>query len=295
MESTKTRAIWVGAMVIVSLTTFIILIGILSRWQMERAGFRLKLKFMFLNNLTEGSPVLVAGGINVGFVEKIYQEDLQTYVQIYLNSELENRIPKTPETVFSIFTTGMMGQKYINLQIAEEQEGDTYLQDGDVWEGINPPSIDQMMLAFSSWFDGKNGGQVIAEIMQETGKFISNLNAIASENRQDIRLTVSEARQTFTKLSTQVDTLMQKLNVISGNVADISTKNKEDIEIMLNSLATVSNELNLITQRINSGRGTIGKFLKDDEIYQNANEAMVNAKEFFQVLKEKPYILLYKQ
>lgn len=295
MESTRKRAIWVGGMVIVGLTVFIILIGILSRWQMERAGFRMQLKFSFLNNLSEGSPVLIAGGIKVGFVEKIYQKDLQTYVQIYLNSELENKIPKKPESVFSIFTTGMMGEKYINLNIGKVEEGDTFFQDGDVWTGVNPPSIDQMMLAFSSWFDGKNGGQVIAEIMQETGKFISNLNAIATENRQDIRLTVKEARVTFANLSRQADTLMQKLNVLSGNISDISSRNKEDIEIMLSSLATVSNELNLITQRINSGRGTIGKFLNDDEIYKNANEAMVNAKEFFRVLKEKPYILLYKQ
>lgn len=295
MESTRKRAIWVGGMVIVGVAVFIVLIGILSRWQLERSGFRLQLQFSFLNNLNKGAPVLMAGGIKVGFVEKIYQKDLQTYVQVYLNKDLEDRIPKKKETVFSIFTTGMMGQKYINLTIPPVEEGDVFLQDGDVWMGIDPPSIDQMMLAFSSWFDGKNGGQVIAEIIQETGKFINNLNAIAGENREDIRLTVKEARRSFAILSQQVESLMEKLNLLSGNIADISSKNKEDIEVMISSLATVSNELNLITQRINSGRGTIGKFLNDEDIYKNANEAMVNAKEFFRVLKEKPYILLYKQ
>ncbi len=295
MEDTKKIAVKVGLFVVITSLVLGFLIIFLSRWQMQKAGFTIDIKFGFLNNLGVNSPVKIAGGIPVGYVKDIYQEELETYVRVYLYKDLENRIPKRPETVFSIFSSSLMGEKYINIDIPEPQEGDEFLQEGDMWIGIDPPSIDHMMLAFSSWFDGKSGGQVLAEIMQETGQFIGNLNAIAAENRNDIRMTVRQARESFTTLAEQLDVLMAKLTILSSNFTDISTRNKQDIEVMLKNLAQITRDMNLITQRINSGRGSVGKFVSDEELYQNANEAIVNAKELFQMVKEKPWLLIYKE
>lgn len=295
MEETRKIAVKVGLFVVIASVVLAMLIIYLSRWQMEKAGFTLDIKFGFLNNLTVNSPVKIAGGIPVGYVKEIYQKNLETFVKVYLYRDLENRLPKRPETIFSIFSSSMMGEKYINIDIPPPQEGDEFLQEGDVWVGIDPPSIDQMMLAFSSWFDGKSGGQVLAEIMHETGLFISNLNAIAAENRNDIRMTVRQARESFATLAEQLDVLMAKLTVLSANFTDISTKNKDDIEVMLKNLAQITRDMNLITQRINSGRGSVGKFVSDEELYENANEAIINAKELFQMVKEKPWLLIYKE
>jgi phospholipid/cholesterol/gamma-HCH transport system substrate-binding protein len=262
---------------------------------MKRAGFVVNIKFNFLNNLGVNAPVKVAGGIPVGYVSAIYQKDLQTYASVYLKKDLENKIPKRPETVFTIFSSSLMGQKYINLTIPPAIEGDEFLKEGDEWVGVDPPSLDQMMLAFSSWFDGKNGGQILAEIITETKLFISNLNAIAAENRSDIRLTVKQARESFTALTQQIDVLMAKLTILSTNFTDISTKNKDDIQVMLANLSQISSELNTITQRINSGKGTVGKFLSDEEIYQTANDTLANARDLFLKLKQNPWMLLYKE
>jgi phospholipid/cholesterol/gamma-HCH transport system substrate-binding protein len=295
MEETRKVAIKVGAFVVITLVTFIVMAAFVSRMQMKRAGFNLHIKFNFLNNLSINAPVKIAGGIPVGFVTDIYQKDLQTYVTVYLKKDLENKIPKKPETIFTIFSSSLMGQKYVNVVIPPSEEGDEFLKDGDEWRGIDPPSLDQMMLAFSSWFDGKNGGQVVAEIMQQTQLFISNLNAIAAENRSDIRLTVKQARESFTTLASQLDILMAKLTILSTNFSDISVKNKEDIEIMLANIAQISREMNTITQRVNSGKGTVGKFLADEELYRTANETLLNARDLFQNLKQNPWRLLYKE
>jgi len=295
MEETRKVAIRVGAFVVVTLVVLIVMIAFVSRMQMKKAGFNLHIKFNFLNNLSINAPVKIAGGIPVGFVSAIYQKDLQTYVTLYIKKDLQDRIPKRPETIFTIFSSSLMGQKYVNVVIPPSQEGDEFLKDGDEWVGIDPPSLDQMMLAFSSWFDGKNGGQVVAEIMQQTQQFIANLNAIAAENRNDIRLTVKTARESFTTLATQLDLLMAKLTILSTNFSDISVKNKEDIEIMLANIAQISREMNTITQRVNSGKGTVGKFLADEELYKTANETLVNARDLFQKLKQNPWMLLYKE
>ncbi|HRP70519.1 MAG TPA: MlaD family protein, partial [Turneriella sp.] len=265
MDKERKIRLTVGIMTLVSLATFVALLAILGRWQMAGDGLKINLRFRFLNNLSTGAPVRISGGLPVGFVESIYQKDLKTYVQISLKKELLNKIPKRAETVFAIYTTGLMGQKYINITVPDGKENEVYFQSGDEWVGIDPPSVDQMMMAFSSWFDGKNGGQVLAEIMKETETFLSNLNSIVNENRGDIRTTIKQARASFTSLSAQLDTLMQKLNILSKNFTDISNQNKQDIQIMLENMSKISRDLNLITQRINSGRGSVGKLIQDEE------------------------------
>ncbi len=295
MEHTGRNAVIVGIFVVISTAIFIIMLAVLAKWQMGQDGFKIDVHFKFLNNLTEGAPVRISGGIPVGYVEKIYQKDLKTYVTLYLNEDLRNKIPNRPETQFSIYTTGMMGQKYININIPIVESGDPMIQPGETIEGINPPSVDEMMMAFSSWFDGKNGGQVLAEIMKETQMFISNLNAIIGENRSDIRLTIKTARESFEELSGQLNSLMTRLNIVSENFSDISRQNKKDIQFLITNLSMISRDLSIITQRINTGRGSVGKFVNDDAIYTNVNETVVHAKELFQLLKKKPYLIMYKE
>ena len=293
MQNTRKTAIRVGLMVILSSLIFVGALMFIARWQFGAEGFLINVRFSFLNNLAVGAPVRVAGGINVGHVKDIYQKDLHTYVRIYLNDSLKNKIPKNSETQFAIYTQGLMGQKYINLQIGEPKEGDEFYQNKEEAIGIDPPSIDQMLMAFSSWFDGKNGGQVIAQIVHETKLFIESLNSIVSENRKDIRLTISNTRKSITSLSKQLDILVGRLNVLSSNFADISTKNKQDIEIMLTNMSLISKDLNLISKRITSGRGSIGKFINDDELYENTYETVRNARELFDTLKKEPWRFLY--
>lgn len=294
MEKDRKTKVAVGIMTIISVATFVSLLAILGRWQVAGEGLRINLRFRFLNNLSNGAPVRISGGLPVGFVENIYQKDLKTYVQISLQKELLNKIPKRAETVFAIYTTGLMGGKYINITIPDAKPNEVFFQNGDEWVGIDPPSIDQMMMAFSSWFDGKNGGQVLAEIMKETETFLSNLNGIVNENRGDIRQTIKQARESFTSLSAQLDTLMQKLNILSKNFTDISNQNKQDIQIMLENMSKISRDLNLITQRVNSGRGSVGKLIQDEELYKNANEAAYHARELFRKLEENPSLFLNK-
>ncbi|MBV6492806.1 MAG: hypothetical protein LDLANPLL_00811 [Turneriella sp.] len=294
MDKERKTRLMVGLMTIISVVTFVALLAILGRWQIAGDGLKIHLRFRFLNNLSTGAPVRISGGLPVGFVEHIYQKDLKTYVQLALKKELLNKIPKRVETVFAIYTTGLMGQKYINITIPDPKENEVYFQNGDEWVGIDPPSVDQMMMAFSSWFDGKNGGQILAEIMKETETFLSNLNGIVNENRGDIRTTIKQARISFTSLSAQLDTLMQKLNILSKNFTDISNQNKQDIQIMLENMSKISRDLNLITQRINSGRGSVGKLIQDEELYKNANEAAYHARELFRKLEENPSLFLNK-
>jgi len=295
MNKTGRTAVIVGIMVIFSIALFIGSLSILAKWKLTQKGFYINVQYKFLNNISVRAPVRISGGINIGYVSRIYRKGLKSFVKLYINEDLINKIPKKPETQFAIFTTGLMGQKYINIVIPEIKKGDIFYQNGDITRGIDPPSMDQMMMSFSNWFDGQKGGQVLADIMRETRFFISNLNAIASENRKDIRDTIVLAKNSFTNLTKQLDKLMLKLNLLTTDFADITRKNKQDIKIILHNMAKISKDMNLVTKRIYTGRGTMGKFVMDDELYNNANEAMKYAKDLMHILYEKPWLIILQK
>ena len=84
----------VGIMTIVSVVIFTLMLAVLGRWQFGKEGFFVDIQFTFLNNLANGAPVRISGGIPVGYVEKIYQKDLKTYVRVSLQEELKNKLPQ---------------------------------------------------------------------------------------------------------------------------------------------------------------------------------------------------------
>jgi phospholipid/cholesterol/gamma-HCH transport system substrate-binding protein len=75
----------------------------------------------------------------------------------------------------------------------------------------------------------------------------------------------------------------------------VSEKNKEEITITLRNLSELTQNLNKIVFRLEKGRGTLGKLLVEEEIYDNFRDASVSAKLLFEELKKDPSRLLFKQ
>jgi len=281
----------VGFMVMISFTLFVVLVGILTKFNISQKGYRIHVYFGFLNDLRVGAPVKIAGGIKIGYVDEIRQTGEKTDVVVWIDKGY--RLSKA--ATFSIFTSGVIGEKYINVVIPPLQEDIGFLKEGDIKYGIDPASFDQMLQTFQSFMQDKSGAQILAEIFQNSNKFVANLNKMVDENRYDVRQSVGTARTAITTFSQQLQQFMQQMNVISKNMAYISEKNREDITITLQNLSELTTSINKIAYRLEKGRGTMGKFLYDEEIYTNIRDASISAKELFSRLEKDPSLLLFKQ
>jgi len=237
-----------------------------------------------------GAPVKIAGGIRIGQVEAIRQSSEKTEVTLWIDKKFRLIRPSQ----FAIFTTGIIGEKYINVFVPPSRDMDDYLKDGDRVYGIDPPSFDQMMLTFQGFMQDKSGGQILAEIFQNSNSFVANLNKMVEENRYDVRQTVSVSRATIATLSVQSKILVDQLNLLTRNLAQISETNKEDINITLKNLSETSSQLNKVMFRLENGRGTLGKLLNDEEVYNNIRDASILAKDLFYTLKMDPSKLLFR-
>jgi len=281
----------VGLMITVSFTIFIIFVALLAKINVSQSGYHLRLYFGFLNGLSINSPVKIAGGIKIGFVEEINQSGEKTEVTIWVDRKYN--LLKTAK--FAIFTTGLIGEKYINVFIPPSVNVDDFYQDGDKIYAIDPASFDQMMLTFQSFLQDESGSEMLADIFQNSKKFVENLNNISEENRYDIRKSVLAAKGTIILLSAKTQILMDQLNKLATNMAYLSEKNKEEISISLRNLSETTSNLNKIIFRLEKGRGTLGKLLVEEEVYENLKDASISAKDLFRSLKDDPSKLFFKQ
>lgn len=280
----------VGLMITISFTVFIILVALLAKINISRSGYTLRVYFNFLNDLRVGAPVKIAGGIKIGYVDTISQSGEKTEVTLWI----EKKFALVKNTKFAIFTSGLIGEKYINVFVPPSSDVEEFLMDGDKVYGLDPASFDQMMMTFQSFMQDESGGQVLAEIFQNSKKFVGNLNKITDENRTDIRQTIISAKETMANLDFQSKIMMANINRFSKNMADLSDKNKDDINITLRNLSETSTNLNKIVFRIEKGRGTLGRLVNEEEIYNNLRDASIAAKDLFRQLKQDPSKLFFR-
>ena len=280
----------VGLMITVSFTIFIILVAFLAKINISRSGYTLRVYFSFLNDLRVSAPVKIAGGIKIGYVSAIKQSGEKTEVDLWI----EKKYSLVKNTKFAIFTSGLIGEKYINVFVPPASDVEEFLMDGDKVYGMDPASFDQMMMTFQSFMQDESGGQVLAEIFQNSKKFVGNLNNIAEENRYDIRQSIVSAKETIANLDFQSKIMMANINRFSKDMADLSAKNKDDINITLRNLSETSTNLNKIVFRIEKGRGTLGRLLNEEDIYNNLRDASVSAKDLFRQLNQDPSKLFFR-
>ena len=280
----------VGLMITISFTIFITFIALLAKINISQSGYKIRIFFGFLNDLRNGAPVKIAGGIRIGSVDSIKQSGEKTEVTIWIQKK--HMLIKS--TKFAIFTAGMIGEKYINVFVPPATREDKYFKDGDATYGIDPASFDQMMLIFQSFMQDESGGEILAKIFQDSKKFVSNLHKISEENKYDIRRVVLSTKGMISMLSKQTQLLMEQLNKFTKNMANLSEKNKEEFGITMRNLSELSNNLNKIVFRLEKGRGTIGKLMTEEEIYNNLKDASIHAKELFKSLRKDPSKLFFK-
>jgi phospholipid/cholesterol/gamma-HCH transport system substrate-binding protein len=279
----------VGILVTASFSLFILTVALLSNFSLSRSGYSVRVYFSFLNDLKVGAPVKIGGGVKIGEVREIKQSSEQTEVILWVENKY--KLPKS--TSFAIFSTGIIGEKYINVIVPALRSDDGYIADGEMRYGIDPASFDRMMQTFQSFMQDKDGGEILARIFQNSNKFVGNLNGMVEENRYDVKRSVLMAKSTIEQLSVQMNTMMTQLNTITKNAADLSEKNKEDLSIAARNLSETSVSLNKITYRLENGRGTIGKLLTDEEIYNNLRETSIYARDLFKQLQKDPSNLFY--
>jgi len=134
----------------------------------------------------------------------------------------------------------------------------------------------------------------IPTLIQKIDRVAQNLESITGENREDIRELIKNLKETSVALREKtpqvLDEMAEAAKVIKGTV----NENRDDLKVAMEKIREASLKIDRILAKIDEGKGTLGKLVNDDSLYENANTGIKEFSKPFSVInKTQLDIILY--
>lgn len=249
-----------------------------------------------VQGLNTASAVTI-NGVDVGKVVEInFNKDPNKRGQLIVEFSVENDFEFSKNSVAKIYSASLMGGK--SLAVIPSYEGDIAAP-GDVLKGEIESDI------FSSVADKLNPLQAKVEnvIVSADSLMVGLTDVLDIKSRENIKQSIARLNATLLNLqnfSGSLDTIVQmnekKLSNTLSN-AELMTKNLAKLSDTLvnanlgetvKSLDATLMSLNSILAGLESGQGTMGKLLTDEEMYLNLTNASKELEELLREMKLHP-------
>ena len=306
MESdNKSKLFWIGLFVSGGMVLFLSAILYLTDDSID-TEYRFSVIFENGMGVQSGSDVKMIGQ-QIGQVSNVRILDGRNgvVVELSINDKLGILIPNN--STFQV-KASIFGETHVQINPGD---GTNYVETGELLTGEIPTEtydIDPVvkdLSAFSRQLSAtltdkevralqsiiNNTDSLVSEtkntlmISQEINRIITNLENFSSE----LKMMGSNLGEGFQPKISQVDSILAKMETFS-NKLEPASKGLEDFE---KSMST----LQLLVQDLNQGKGSLGKLLKDESLYDNLNEVVDNTNDLINDVKENPtkYVKAYWQ
>lgn len=249
-----------------------------------RGNQRIDAVFDSVAGLDDKAAVRVAG-VRIGRVDGVGLDGARARVTL----RLEQPLKLTRGTTASIATSGLLGEKYVELVPGPPDAA--LLPPGTVLEGTTPITFDQAMAKLNNVADGIQN--VTGSLSGQGGdtpvsRLIANLEAVSAEirdlvqaNKAQVNATVGNFERFSATLADQLPKLTAQIERVMAQVDAVLAENRENlkgsmanIREMTDRVQTSVDNLNEITGKIASGEGTIGKLVNSDEAHTQLMSAL---------------------
>jgi phospholipid/cholesterol/gamma-HCH transport system substrate-binding protein len=241
-----------------------------------------EIHFRDVAGLDDKSAVRIAG-VRVGKVDGIHLlPDGTALARLALDKDVELR-----DGAFGqIRSLGMLGDKYVELFPGEVNA--PKLAEGKRLEGMVPVGFDdltklandigkdikELTSALSGSLGGKAGEERINRIVDNVGALAEEMRRLVESNRSNVDMTLTNLKEFSASIR---ETLLRVDRILEDNRGNLKST-VANMDELTGKLKTTADNLNSITQKIDSGPGTISKLLNDDETHKNLNEALSSVK-----------------
>ena len=258
MSSISTEA-KVGLFVLVAL----IILGYMS-FRVSEQGFGLKKGYLVnvvFDNATglERDASVQIAGVEVGRVEKISLANGKALVimRILPSVKLEKDVQA------KIKSYGILGDKYID--IVPGTDGGTYIAEGgDIIRTEKQADIDKLLSEL---------GYIAADVMAVTASLKKVIGT--DEGEANLKAIIENTRSITENLDKVVKQNDEKLNLMIANLGEASIE-------MRKAFST----LNSIVAKIDSGEGTIGKLIENQDAFDNLNQTLASLRDITEKINE---------
>jgi len=283
-----TREVKTAILVISGIALFIYLYNYLKGEDLFDSSVTYYTKFDY-NALDTSSPVTIKGNV-VGKITHIDYDfsSGKTVVEFAVKRELKF----SKNSKIRLYETGLMGGNA--LSIIKADDNDEIAQKGAILESeVEPGLIRSLSKNFSGLSDN------LDSTLKSADTLMVNLNRVVVDDSENgLKAVIAELNQTlkgYKALSYSVNNMINKndeniaailenFKVVSSDLAQISTELKEaNFKETVEHLDSALVSLNVLIVGLEKGDGSLGKLLKDDELYHNLTGA---SKELEELLKD---------
>jgi phospholipid/cholesterol/gamma-HCH transport system substrate-binding protein len=249
-----------------------------------------------IDGLTASNPVLL-NGLNVGRVQAIkLMQNRQN--KLLVSMDIQKGVSVPVGSIATLADGGLLGGKVIHLVLGKSA---STLSDGDTLAGMKEAGISALLqekaLPLVTHADSlvKNL-DLVASGFRETGHILNQVLKNYDEAGNDVQGLLAENRRNLLAITTNLNKLstslvetekeLKPLLAKTGTLADSlnALKLGETVQSANRTIA----ELRQILASVQSGKGTAGKLINDETLYNNLNITLVSLNKLMTNLREHP-------
>jgi phospholipid/cholesterol/gamma-HCH transport system substrate-binding protein len=250
----------VGITVFISLIILLIFISVVgTENNVLTSTYNLKLFLPTVDGLAEGSMVTL-GGLKAGSVKKLEFANINGVNGLIATVSVKNSLSSmiTEKSTASIKSLGMLGDKYVDIEIGQLTEKP--LKDGDFMKVSNSFSIEGAVNGMQGKLDS-----VFAEMKNAVKEYKGVAEKINNGDGTVGKLISSpELYNSTMKIVSKIDNITTAISQQSGTAGQLIYN-----KTLYDNLNNIAVNMKYIIDSVTAGKGTAGKFLKDDKLYNN--------------------------
>ncbi len=231
-----------------------------------------------VEGLSVSAPVTL-NGLGVGKVNNI---SINPQGKLIVEVQIKTDFPISKSSLLQVYEPSFIGGKQI--AIIPNLEDSNIAKDGDTLKS----GVRLGMLA-------KAGDQLapiqnkVESTLTSADSLLTNFNTLLDKkNKENLSIVIAELTQTMKTLNSasktlekmlaanqqNIDQMMSNLNHTSANFAEISNSLTEaDLGSVVKNLESTLANVNKMMSEMESGKGTLGKLMKDEALYNNLSAA----------------------
>lgn len=247
-----------------------------------------------VEGLAPASAVTI-NGLKVGKVLSIGFADQKGKLLVTFTVEDDFQFSKN--SVARIYGGGLIGGK--SLSIIPDYEGSTMAKDGDTLLSESSEGIMELVNDRLTPLQDK-----VEAVIVDADSVLTNVNAVLDRStRANLRAAIADFTTTASNLkgvSRSMNNMLNKneekfdrtftnLDRMSENFVAISDSlSRVDVGALVANLEKVVGDFEDISNNLNSGQGTMGKLLNDDQVYVNLERTTKQMEQLLQDMKLNP-------
>lgn len=223
------------------------------------------------SGIFEKTPIKVAG-INAGKIHKIELEGNKALITF----EILEQIKITPSAKMKIKSVGLLGDKFIDMDLGDQQgerlpEGSMISTEGG--EGLDSLAKDASAVlkdvkeiagTIKESLRDEEGRNVVKEIVNNIKDITASLKRMTTGNEDRINKIVVDIEAVAAQLAHETDRYQK--DSLMGDLAKLGP--------ILDKVDSTVSDLKIIVADVKDGKGTVGKLLRDDAVVDQVSQTL---------------------